>query len=101
MCFGDRICIVCIWLASSEFPLVLFGGVRRDSHGIFGANSCQKFRLRTRLSSDDMPAVYCVFDFEIFGAADTWEILRWPENVNQPERNIFGSGFDKRVSGYT
>ena len=97
MCFGDRTCIVCIWLTSSDLPLVLFRGVQRDSYSTFGANSFQKFCLRTCLSSDDKLAVYCVFDFEIFGAADTWEILWWPENVDTPERKISGSGFDKRV----
>ena len=47
---------------------------------------------------DDKLAVYCVFYFEIFVAADAWEILCWPENVDPPERNIYGSWFDTRFS---
>ena len=77
---------------------MLFRGVRRDSHSIFGASSFQKFRPRTCLSSYDKLAVYCGFAFDILGAADTWEILCWTKNVDPPKRNTSGSGFHKRSS---
>ena len=47
---------------------------------------------------DDELAVYCGFYFEIFIAADTWEILCWLENADPPEISIYGSGIDKRFS---
>ena len=88
----------CIWLTTSNFSLVLFPGVRRDSRSIFGAISFQKFRPGTCLSSYDKLAVCCGFDFEIYGAADTWEILCWPNNVYPQKRNTSGSGLHKRFS---
>ena len=72
--------------------------MRRDSRNIFGASSFKKFRPRTCLSSYDKLAVYCGFDFEIFGTAHTWEILCWPKNVDPPKRNTSGSGLHKRFS---
>ena len=66
MCFGDRTCIVRVWLTSSDFPLVLFRGVQRDSHNIFRANSFKKFRLRTCLWIRTISWSFTVFLFRDF-----------------------------------
>ena len=42
-------------------------------------------------------AVCWDFDFEIFGAADTKEILCWSENIDPAETDIFVTGLDKKA----
>ena len=65
---------------------MLFRGVQRDGHSLFGeAGLFYKFPLRTRPSSDDKRAFACGFDLEIFNGAVTSEIFCWPENVDPPE----------------